>query len=337
MSDERQSRDLPDRSLSDEPQDQISPEDALAEAKAQLEQANRRATEAEDRERQAHQARQVAETRVTDATGAALTAQERQLESALTAANTRADQAEATLREAYAANDPTAIARAQRQLAEAAADTRSLTQQQQWFTAEKARQAEEAKRAPQQQTPPNTVQVNTPAGRLNVSASARDWMDKHPRFYEDKGYYNAAINAHQQAVEDGTREGTPAYYRALDEAMKDYEGYEAYRRGDQQPVTDNLSQRQQQRRSPSSVGAPVSRQTAQRQNPDAPPSWQEVARHIGGEVNQNDLREFARVNGYMKNANDEAGFARYLKEQGDIINMGKRGEHTGLVYEQTYR
>jgi hypothetical protein len=322
--------------------EQISPEDAVAEAKENLARETARREAAERSAEEERRGRQQAEARATEAGGAAWSAQERQIESQLATEQQRMDRAQEAMTAAFNAADGAALAKAQREMSLASAAADRLSGQKQWFESERLRVQEEAKRAPPLQQQPGGLQVATPGGNMTVQPQAKEWMDKHSRFYSDKGYYNFAVEAHRIAMEDGIREGSPAYFRHLDAAMADYEGYEAHREGrtgGTDPMPDNISQRQQQRRQPSaaSVGAPVSRATAAPRSRDGGvPSWQEVARHVnrqGGDVNEADLRQMAQVNGYK----GEAGFQAYLTAQGEIIALNRQGDSAGLVTDQNYR
>lgn len=330
----RQSGQLPQRQLPDDPPpDQISTEDALAEAKAELEAERRRASDAEAREREAQVRAHTAETRVTEASGAALTAQERQLEAALSAEQARLTNAKAALTAAFNAQDGVAVADAQAEIADATAAIRQHNTAKQWFENEKARQAEEARRAPPQHQQGNLVQVRTPGGNVAVSPQTKQWMDQHSRFYEDKAYYNAALQADSTLVADGIQRDTPAYYRGLDEQMKQFEEFEAYRRGETMPADPPISQRQQQRRSLSPVSPPPGRSTTPRSSSNSAPTWRDAARIIGGDVNETDLREYARINGYK----GDAGFEQYLSEIVKTSELERSGESTGMIVDSVYR
>lgn len=313
--------------------EQISAEDALAEMREQLERATADKLVAERSAHEERQGRVAAETRVTEATGTALTAHERQIEANIETQKGIVDRAEASIAQAYGAGDPVAIARAQREMAEATARLTSLSDQKSWLDNEKARQAAEAKRVPVQEATRGAVRVTTPGGDLEVSPTDKDWMDKHSRFYSDGDYYNHALTAHARIERDGIRPGTTAYYRELDTAMQKYEAYEAHERGDA-PVNDGLSQRQQMRRAPaSSMAAPVSRASAPRQQSNGALSAAQVAQYIGPGVTEADLREYARINGLK----GEEGFQRYLAQQTEIINLDRAGADTGLRSDAMYR
>lgn len=324
--------------------ERITPEEALAEAKAELARETARA-DANDRSAQeAQRIRHAAEARLQQADQAILSSQERTIASSIHAATTTIERAKSDLVAAINSGDPVAQADAQGRLSMASAELTTLSGQKAYFENERARAVEEAKRAP----PPDQVgkiSVNTPGGTLAVGASDKDWMDKHPKFYSDPTYYNHAIAAHTTVVNDGAQPGTPAYYRALDAEMSEFDRYEAFKRGE--PVNDqnNLSQRQQQRRQPaSSFGAPVSRASAPR-NDSRAPSADQVARQIGPGVNESDLRDAAKWAGYERGKfyngkrfdSDESAFQQYLSDQSEIASIDRMGGETGLKRDQNFR
>jgi hypothetical protein len=178
---------------------------------------------------------------------------------------------------------------------------------------------------------------------MQVASAAKQWMDAHPRFYSDPGYYNHAVAAHSTVTADGIQEGTPAYFRALDDAMTRFERFEAYERGGESNGGEQVNGQQQQppqrqgqpRRAPaSSMGAPVSRSSAPSYSQNGQVDPLAVARRLGGTVTVDDLREYARINGYGR---DEAGFQKYLKDQDEIYQIERSGGDTGLRYDGVYR
>lgn len=55
-----------------------------------------------------------------------------------------------------------------------------------------------------------------PSQRGGYSPQAQSWIDNHPRFNSDTSYKGTILRAHEQAVQDGIVEGSPAYFRELD-------------------------------------------------------------------------------------------------------------------------
>lgn len=323
----------------DTPQrDANSPEQAVEEMRAQLDAANRAREQAEAREHAAAREAAEARTRATTADTNAWTAQEQALDTAFKAQNTAIEQAKIAIANAQAVGDSMAVADAFDQLATARANLMDLTGRKAYLESQKARRQAEPQQ-PQGNVRTGGATVRTPGGVMdNVPPAAKQWMDEHPRFYDDPSYYNHAVAAHSTVTADGIQEGSPAYFRALSEAMQRFERFEAYERGDHQQQTSNNGHQQMQtpqRQQPraSSMGAPVSR-TSTPVSRDGTPDPVSIARNIGANVTVDDLREFARVNGYGR---DEAGFQRYLKDQQEVFDIARAGGDTGLRVDGVYR
>ena len=54
------------------------------------------------------------------------------------------------------------------------------------------------------------------ANKGQYSAEDEQWIRLHPRFATDEGYRNACMSAHHEALADGHRQRSPAYYARLD-------------------------------------------------------------------------------------------------------------------------
>jgi hypothetical protein len=321
--------------------DPPSPEEAVAEAREKLRLADERASQAERRAVEEVRRRTEAESRLTEAHGAAFSSQERSIASSIQAAQATIDRAKSDLVAAITNADPVAQADAQERLAQASADLSQFNAQKTYYESERTRLAEEAKRPQPQNQRVDAVEVTTPGGRLQVAVHAKDWMDKHPKFYSDRDYYNHAVAAHSSIIADGITDGSPAYFRELDKEMANYEGYQSFRNGEQQPDS-NLSQRQQQRRQASSFGAPASRAPTQPRSQGGPVTWQQVARlpHLAGDgsLTESDLRDAAKWAGYARGkthngkrfASDDDAFTQYLNDQ-----MSDRD--SGLKQDQNFR
>lgn len=316
--------------------DEVTPEQAVEEARQARENAERERDQARAREQAAARERDEAQRRATEAGSQAWTAQEQGLDHSIQAQTALAEQAKHAIANAQAAGDHVAVADAFDKLAEARANLRALNDRKSWLATQKTQQPK-----PDTQQPRNDgMTVTTPGGTMQVASAAKQWMDAHPRFYSDAGYYNHAVAAHSTITADGVQEGTPAYFRALDEQMTRFERFEAFERGDHnggEPVNNQQQtpQRQAPQRRASSMGAPVSRSSAPAAasaNGQVDPLA--VARRLGPAVTVDDLREYARINGYGR---DEAGFQKYLKDQEEIYQIDRAGGDTGLRYDGVYR
>lgn len=309
-------------------EEDITPEQALAEAQEAQRQAEARAQAAEARAQATARERDEARGREQAAGADALTSRERSIIAGIETATSAADRAEQAIAIANAAGDSAAVAKAFRELAAAQAHLGRLSDQKAWFEGERERLKNQP--PPQQPQPAGDVyEIQTPGGVLRASPGVKAWVDRHPRFSSDNSYYNHAVTAHGAAVAQGYQEGSPAYFRALDDAMTKYEKFEAYERGELQREEPRVQTRQQ-RPGPTTTGAPVSRETTA-PRPSGTPDPRTIASWLG--VTEADMREFARHNGYR----GEAGYQLYLKEQDTIRNLERQGEPTGLVVDRVYR
>lgn len=314
--------------------DPTTPEQAVDEIRAQLEAQTRERDEAQNRAAQAERERDEARTRAATTETSAWASQEQAVDSELRALGTVVEQAKNAIETAQAAGDGRAVAEAFDKLADARAAMRDLGNRKNWLGEQKKR-AETAP-PPSRQTGHRVV---TPGGAMeNVTVDAKQWMDEHPRFYNDPAYYNHAVAAHSTAVAQGNAEGSPAYFRALSEAMQRFEQFEAYERGEPGNGNTQMNGRQppantQRRMSAAATGAPVSRATTPVSR-DGTPDPLSIARSLGDGVTVSDLREFARINGYGK---DEAGFQRYLKDQKEIADIARVGGDTGMRVDGVWR
>lgn len=323
---------------------EITPEQAVEEARQAREAAERDARAAREQATTAQRERDEARARATDAGSQAWAAQEHAVEQSIAAQSALADQAKAAIATAQAAGDHIAVADAFDKLAEARAALRDLGNRKTWIAQQK-QQPQQPQPQPQpqrQQAQDGGLEVTTPGGAMRVSSQVKQWMDEHPRFYNDPTYYNFAVAAAQTATADGMQEGSPAYFRHISNEMQKFEHYEAAQRGDHQ-LGENMNGQQQpprtaapQRRA-SSMGAPVSRSSAPAANANGAIDPLRVAQRFGGGVTVDDLREMGRIAGFMKSPRDEEGFQRYLKEQEEIYQIERAGGDTGLRADQVYR
>lgn len=323
-----------DATVIDREPDVVTPEQAVEEARQAREAAERERDQARVREQAAARERDEAQRRATEAGSQAWTAQEQGLDHSIQAQTALAEQAKNAIANAQAAGDHVAVADAFDKLAEARANLRALNDRKAWLSTQKTQK-------PAQEQQPGRADgaaVTTPGGTMQVAPAAKQWMDSHPRFYSDAGYYNHAVAAHSTITADGIQEGTPAYFRALDDHMTRFERFEAFERGDggdqvntQQPQPRSTSHR---RASAASMGAPVSRSSAPAVSANGQVDPLAIARRLGPAVTVDDLREYARINGYGR---DEVGFQKYLKDQDEIYRIDQAGGDTGLRYDGVYR
>lgn len=315
---------------------EITPEQAVEEARQARETAERERDQARAREQEAARQRDEAQRRATDAGSQAWTAQETAVEQSIAAQNEIIKQARTAIATAQAAGDHEATADAFDHLAEARATLRDLGNRKAWIAQQKTQQPPPQA---QSQAQESGVEVRTPGGSMRVTPQVKAWVDDHPRFANDPTYYNFAIAAAQTATADGIHEGTPAYFRHINSELAKFEQYEAAQRGDQadpQSMNQPRNPAPSQRRA-SSTGAPVSRSSAPIRDTNGAIDPLRVAQRIGQNVTVDDLREMGRINGYMKDLRDEAGFQRYLQAHEEIHQIERAGGDTGLRSDQVYR
>ncbi len=165
--------------LVEQAEGQISPEEALAEAKEAREEAEAEARRARDETTAAQRERDQALSRERTATAETVSARERNIISGIEAQKATADQAKRDIAIAQSAGDAAAVAEAFDKLADAHSKLGRLTDQKEWFDAERERI--KAQPETQEQTSPAGVEVSTPGGRIRVAESAKGWMDS-PQF-----------------------------------------------------------------------------------------------------------------------------------------------------------
>lgn len=296
------------RQDSDAP-DQPTPEEALAEAQKRIaaEEDRRRAAErqAEEQRQRAEQAYQEAQRAKADVGSA----REASLNSAIATAKARRQNAQAIKRAARESGDWDAFDKADEDFADSAADLRMLEAQKQQFEAWKAQQQRQPAQQPQQPTRTDT----------GYSAEAQAWIDRHPRFNTDDDYKALAIAAHGTALEQGIREGTPAYFRHIDDKLARF-----------YPEDGTPNMNGQRRAAPaSSTAAPPSRATTPNVGRRVGTDPQSVARAMG--IPMDVMAEGARICGMS--------LEEYAKDQASILNERANGAPTGLTTsgEGTYR
>lgn len=327
--------------------DEITPEQAVEEARQAREAAERDARAAREQTAAAQRERDEARARATDAGSQAWTAQEQAVEQSITAQMAVAEQAKVAIANAQAAGDHVAFADALDKLTEARTALRDLGNRKAWVAQQKAHpQApwppQRQQESPRQQPQDSGIEVTTPGGAMRVSSQVKQWMDEHPRFYNDATFYNFAVAAAQTATADGMQEGSPAYFRHISSEMQKFEQYEAsQQRGEPHAGNEGMNSQPPRSAAPqrraSSMGAPVSRSSAPATNANGSVDPLRIAQRFGGSVTVEDLREMGRIAGFMKNPQDEAGFQQYLKAQEEIYQIERAGGDTGLRADQVYR
>lgn len=319
-------------------QTETTPEEALAEAQERIRRAETENATLRRRAQEAEQARDRAAAEKTTANEDALSARERSIVSGIETCKSVAEEAKRAMAIAQAAGDSVALAEAVERLSDARARLTQLSGQKEWFDTERER----AKQRPQEQQPQSRPisgghHITFASGRaLDASDQVKSWVDEHPRMLNDRGYEAQAMSIAQRLIDDGITEGSPAYFRGLSDGMKDYEEYEAYKRGDHQGQRQmNTTQRQ---RPASSMAAPVTRGSITPNSRSGEPDIHAIARREG--VTIDDLRDMARWNGYKKGsgyATDEDGLRAYLKELENISEIRKSGGDAGLKIDGAYR
>ena len=306
----------------------VTPEDAAAEAKAAQE-ALRQERDTSRRERDEALARERASV------AREFSSREQTLTTTIQAQENIVAQAKRAIAEAQANGDPVAMTDAIEALSDAKASLKMLGEHKINLEGQKGRQPEQQRSADN-----GMVRVKTPGGDIAVAPHAKQWMDSHSRFYNDTTYYNHAVTAHGAIVADGIQDGSPAYFRELDARMQKFEQFEAFERGEHTPPAKdtNMNSNNGRRMPASAMGAPVSRQPAQSSNRSGAPDATTIARHLGCDVN--DLRDFARINGYTKDrykGDENAAFQAYLASHQEIIDIQRSGGDAGMRVDGVYR
>lgn len=310
----------------------VTPEDAAAEAKA----AQAALKQEQDAARAARRERDEALARESAAVQREFSSREQTLAATIQAQENIVAQAKRAIADAQANGDPVAMTDAIEALSDAKASLKMLGEHKINLEGQKGRQPEQ-----QRSVDNGMVRVRTPGGEIEVAPHAKQWMDNHTRFYNDKTYYNHAVTAHRDIIDDGYKDGSPAYFRELDARMQKFEQFEAFERGEHTPpAKDNHMNGNNTRRMPAAaMGAPVSRQPAQNNhNRSGAPDAATIARHLGCDVG--DLRDFARINGYTKDrykGDENAAFNAYLASHQEIIDIQRSGGDAGMRVDGVYR
>ncbi len=325
---------MSDIEASGEATETVRPEDALAEAVQKTQRADAALAAERSRSEALQRERDEARTHAATAGAEAVSSRDRSIDSSIASHTTAIEAAKRDIVAAQSANDAVATADAYDRLADSRAKLNTLQGQKEWLAAERTRVAAAPR---QQQADATKVRVSTPGGAMEVDPADKQWMDANPRFYDDGDYYNHAIGAHGRIVADGVRPGTPAYYRGLSEAMKKFESFEAFERGEEQPARGGQAVNTQRRgSSAAATAAPVSRQLGDYGRRNGGGDERSIAQHLG--VTPADLKDFAKIAGYRdKKGEPGSGYARYLSDQQEIRDIARSGGDTGLKVEQNYR
>jgi hypothetical protein len=208
----------------------------------------RQAEERERRERAAAtQARADADAARKDSAGSQRVA----LDNAIATTTAALDSAEAAYAAAFDAGKAMDAAKAQRMMAEAAAQLHQLNA---------GKQALEDEEAAAKRTPPrNDVQpteqeaFDTHVRNMRLPPRAERWIRDHPEYVKDDNKRALLMRAHHFAQADGYVFDSDAYYRFLDEKL----GHT----NDGSGTDDDRGRKQQQEERRMPVSAPVSRGT----------------------------------------------------------------------------
>lgn len=171
-----------------------------------------------------------------------ISAHESSLEQALSSANQRVDALAFALEQAREVGDIKAEVKATKDLASASYDLRKLEDDKRGFEQFKVNR-EEQKKAPRQP---------------QISAATQSWIDTHPRFTTDGEYHNAALDAEQNARRRGYAADSPAYFDYVNQKLEQQFGTASQPAAATQPPQAPRTHTP----NPSSVAAPVSRDTA---------------------------------------------------------------------------
>ncbi len=222
--------------------------------------------QAEDRERQEHQAAEKARADADIARKDSASSQRIAIDNAIATATAAMDSAETAYAAAFEAGKPLDAAKAQRVMAEAAADLRQLQAGKQALDAEEAaikavslRSGTDDRRDDRRQ-PTEQETFDAYVRNMRLPARAERWIRDHPECVTDTTKNAALMRAHHVAEDLGHAFDSDAYYRFIDQKL----GYaKAGDMGDGGEVEgDQRRQQQQEDRRMPSVSAPVSRGTS---------------------------------------------------------------------------
>lgn len=178
----------------------VSPEDALADSRQQLQAKDREVAEARRRTREAEHRAEAAQAEAGQVRQSQ--AQDRQaiVAQAIETATAEQKTARGALIAAQESGDANAMADAVEALSGASSRFNQATGELAWLKAQPA---------PKQTQPQQS-------GR---TTEAQRWLDEHPRFNTDRKYRGVAIDAHNEALRSGNKEGSPEYVDFIDNVM----------------------------------------------------------------------------------------------------------------------
>lgn len=186
-----------------------TPEETAADLRKQLESANARA----DRETTA---RKEAETRALTASNTAgnavqhqIVAQETAIEGKITTAKTNLDSIKAQLKQAKAAQDGDAEVELQDALTNARYELNTAEGEKKNFAAWKENQS----KVP--------VRTENAAPSSPYTTKEQAWIDSHPAFTKNKKFSRTAKIAAQEALDEGHKQDSPAYFQYIEDTLKE--------------------------------------------------------------------------------------------------------------------
>lgn len=189
-----------------------SAEEQLADVKKQLEAKDGENAQLRTQVVQATTDRNKLAATAAATTEARLTEREQALATNISGAKQRVATASAALKAAKDAGDGDAELAANEQLIDAKADLKLYEREKAEFDQAKPKLVEDLKEA--------AKPVEVPAAKSGVSASAQQWIDEHPRFNSDPEYKQAALDAHDLAVQKYKHApDSPAYFAFLNKQL----------------------------------------------------------------------------------------------------------------------
>jgi hypothetical protein len=185
---------------------QPTPEEMVEQLKAQMAEKDTEIASTRARAEAAEKERATATSKVTVAENDVIATRENAYVLALEKTQSDLDRAKQQLEDALAGGDTKAVVEAQEALSDAKYDVRRIKDEQKAFDGWKKQ--EEAKKAAAPKTPV-------------ISPAAKTWIDEHPQFETNKRYRAIAIAAHEEALENGVRADSKAYFDYINGALEE--------------------------------------------------------------------------------------------------------------------
>ena len=302
-----------------EPSARKPKDDPLEQMRKDMEAAQKATKEAQDRAASAERERDAARTQI-DTTKATLAksetekvaAQEQAILTRVETAKAEVENAERALEEAIDTGKPAKEQIAlQKKLAEAVYKQKGAEGAKSHFDSWKEREKNKPAPAAQQQTG-------------GYSDSAQRWIDSRPEFKTNKNYKRLAEGAAVEAENNGIRADTPAYFKAIEDALRDA-GFNA---DPHSADTVTATQPKKPSSSGTSTAAPASHN-----------STEAGARGGNAAEEQRTGRRIFKLDGNMKDQairlygknstfklSDEEAFKRYAARQLEIRDKRANGE-----------